>query len=558
MADEQERPDQAGGGAPQTGGRETPSGGYAAADGRDSRAQERPLREPRPVWRPPVDQGTATVFRRPPGVSGAIDPAARSAAGGTVEPRISLRPPTDPVHAQVFGKPDGVGSDGMLERMPGHAAGSTVPGDAASAAAEEQRLLSELADPWRDPDSPVGAGTPAVAAQSAPPVLDLVGRTTRRGESSRDAAAESSASRRLTVRETFFGRRLSWQAMAALGACVAAIALVGGVAGNYLAASTQSLTSNDVRLREAPPAEFAADNVIGEVADNVQPAVVNIQVTDANGMGEGSGIVIDDRGYILTNNHVVTMEGAAADDAVIEVVFPTGQRAEAQIVGTDPKTDLAVIKVDVQNPTVAQLGDSDEVEVGQQVIAIGSPLGLPKTVTQGIVSATNRAIALGGDSSEGGEVIDAIQTDTAINPGNSGGPLVDTRGAVIGINTLIFTQSGGSDGLGFAIPINEARRIAEALIRDGEVTHPAIGVNARTAVNGSLDGAEVVNVQADGPAERGGLREGDVVVQVGEREIHSADELVVAVRNAPAGEETTLTVVRDGNRVELKVTPEAR
>lgn len=514
-------------------------------------APGRPLREPRPLWRPSVDSSTAAVFSRPAGVSGPIDPAARSGHRPAGSAQTSVHPPTDPVHAQVFAKPPGLGEQDMLERVPGRTSGATVPPNASVAAAEEQRLLGEIADPWRNPTSPVGAGAPAVVPPAAPAVLDLSGG--ERARSGNDTRPE-----RLTVRETFFGRRLSWQAMSALGACVAAIALLGGVVGNYLADTSQMLTGNDVRLREAPPAEFAADNVIGEVANNVQPAVVNIQVTDAKGMGEGSGIVIDDRGYILTNNHVVTMEGAAAEDAEIEVVFPTGQRAAAQIVGTDPKTDLAVIKADVQNPTVAQLGDSDQVQVGQQVIAIGSPLGLPKTVTQGIVSATNRAIALGGDSSEGGEVIDAIQTDAAINPGNSGGPLVDTRGAVIGINTLIFTQSGGSDGLGFAIPINEAKRIAEALIKDGTVTHPAIGVNARTAVNGSLDGAEVVNVQSDGPAERGGLREGDVVVQVGDREIHSADELVMAVRNSPAGEEVTLTVVRDGGRVELKVRPEAR
>ena len=166
-------------------------------------------------------------------------------------------------------------------------------------------------------------------------------------------------------------------------------------------------------------------------------------------------------------------------------------------------------------------------------------------------------MALGKDASESGEVIDALQTDAAINPGNSGGPLVDTRGAVIGINTLIFSQSGGSDGLGFAIPINEAKRIAEALITDGKVRHATIGVNARTAANGSLDGAEVVNVVEGGPAQRGGMREGDVVVKVGDRDVHSSDELVVAVRNAGADADVPVTVVRDGGRVELTVKPVA-
>lgn len=498
-------------------------------------APRRPLRQPRKQWRPPVDKTTEEAFRRPPGVSGSSDLEESSREQNPIP-----APPRNAVHEQVFGRP--AGATDMLERIPGHASGED---DGAG-----ERDVAEMANPWRNPESVVEAGAPARREPPERPVLDLVGNRGR-------ASGDSDSPRKLGVREVFFGKRLSWQAVASVAAACAVIGLFGGAAGHLLAESSTSLTSNDVRLREAPPAQLSEDNVIGAVADEVQPAVVNIQVTSDSGMGEGSGMVIDDRGYILTNNHVVTMEGAAGPGAVIETVFPTGQRANAEIVGTDPKTDLAVIKVDVENLTVAQLGNSDEVEVGQQIIAIGSPLGLPKTVTQGIVSATDRAMALGQDASESGEVIDAIQTDAAINPGNSGGPLVDTRGAVIGINTMIFSQSGGSDGLGFAIPINEAKRIAESLITDGEVHHATIGVNARTAANGSLDGAEVVNVAEGGPAQRGGMREGDVVVKVGERDIHSSDELVVAVRNAGADGDVPITVVRDGGRVELSVRPEA-
>lgn len=499
--------------------------------------RHRPLKEPRPIQRPHVDGQIHAAFARPRGVDGWIDPGTRPQAGATSWHSRGTHARTDPVQAQAFGKPAHAAE--MLERQPG---GADVPTNPRAAADRERAEYDALFPAWRNPHSSVSPGDPGVSAEPQPEVLDLVGA----GESDK-----------LSLRETFFGRRLSWQAMAAMGVMAAVIGVLGGVVGNYLAATSQVLTSSDVHLREAPPAAVSEDNIVGEVANAVQPAVVNIQVTTPGGMGEGSGIVIDDRGYILTNNHVVTMEGAAGPDAEIEVVFSTGQRASAEIVGTDPLTDLAVIKVDADNLTVAQLGDSSKVEVGAQVIAFGSPLGLPKTVTSGIVSATQRAIALGGDSSERGEVIDAIQTDAAINPGNSGGPLVDTRGAVIGINTLIFTQSGGSDGLGFAIPINEARRIAETLITDGEVKHPSIGVNARTAENGSLDGAEVVNVQSESPAERAGIREGDVIVQMGDREVHSADELVVATRNSPAGQDTTVTVVRDGGRVELTIRPEA-
>lgn len=508
---------------------------------RDDRDRDRPLSTPRPLHRPAVDEATAEAFSRPAGESGPLAPPRR----GRYDSRIRTAPPADPVHAEVFGKPGG--ATDMLERIPGES-GGTAEGTAGEGS------VAASADPWRNPASAVIPGAPARTEPPAPPVLDLVGGRTTPGE---DADERDGAPRRLGVREVFFGRRLSWQSLATVGAVCAVIALVGGGAGYFLADSSTSLTSNDVHLRDAPESNASADNPIGDVANRVQPAVVNIQVTAEGGMGEGSGIVIDDRGYILTNNHVVTLEGQAGPGAEIETVFPTGQRAKASVVGTDPQSDLAVIKVDVDNLTVAQLGDSDAVEVGQPIIAIGSPLGLPKTVTQGIVSATHRAIALGNDSSENGDVIDAIQIDAAINPGNSGGPLVDMRGAVIGINTLIFSQSGGSDGLGFAIPINHAKGIAEKLITDGDIQHPSIGVNARTAANGSLDGAEIVNVADGSPAQRAGLREGDIVVSLGDRDIHSNDELVVAVRDAGIGEDTPVTVVRDGGRVDLTVRPEA-
>ncbi|NLD86184.1 MAG: trypsin-like serine protease, partial [Actinomycetales bacterium] len=397
-------------------------------------------------------------------------------------------------------------------------------------------------DPWRDPQAPVGLGAPAVEESTAPEPVDLT-------------ASDAPRAPRLSLSEALFERRLSRRALAGAAAVVAVVALAGGAVGAVVADSARVLTTSTVRIADAPDDASGPENTVGEVARRVQPAVVSIQVSTPSARGEGSGIVIDPQGYIVTNNHVATLDGAA-DRADIDVVFSDGSRAPAELVGTDPQTDLAVLKVtDVQNLTVAALGDSDDVEVGEQVIAIGSPLGLVRTVTEGIVSATQRPIALGEATSDGDVVIDAIQTDAAINPGNSGGPLIDGTGAVIGINTSIFTQSGGSIGLGFAIPVNDVRTIATSLMEDGSVRHATIGVNARKADNGSVEGAEIVNVRDGSPAKEAGLLEGDVVTKVGDRPVRSSDELVVAVRRAGADNDVPVEVIRNGSRVELTVRP---
>jgi len=230
-------------------------------------------------------------------------------------------------------------------------------------------------------------------------------------------------------------------------------------------------------------------------------------------------------------------------------VFPGNRRVPATIVGRDPETDLAVLKADVTGATVAQLGDSAKLQVGDSVIAIGSPLGLAGTVTTGIISATDRPVRLSGGGSDTNAVIDAVQTDAAINPGNSGGALVDATGAVIGINSAIRTlggESSGSIGLGFAIPINYARSIAQELIRSGKVVHSTIGVNAKSATDGTNDGAQVQNVVDGGPAAKAGIHEGDVITRVGTRAVGNADELVVAVQSHAVGESVSVTASRDG------------
>ena len=227
------------------------------------------------------------------------------------------------------------------------------------------------------------------------------------------------------------------------------------------------------------------------------------------------------------------------------------------IVGRDVRTDLAVVKVDkIENLTVSKLGNSDKLQIGEDVVAFGSPLGLDRTVTSGIVSAMNRPVPLKPDAeSDTDAVIDAIQTDAAINPGNSGGPLVNGKAEVVGVNTAGLVPGGGSIGLGFAIPINQALPIAKALIADGKVNHPQIGINASSVRNERVLGAQVRNVVAGGAADRAGVRENDVIISFNNRTIESADELTVAVRTSKIGEKVPFTYWRDGRTFKSTITP---
>ncbi|HEX5018666.1 MAG TPA: trypsin-like peptidase domain-containing protein [Actinomycetes bacterium] len=297
-----------------------------------------------------------------------------------------------------------------------------------------------------------------------------------------------------------------------------------------------------------------------EIADVVVPTVVALAVSGGGQVATGSGFVVDSAGYIATNNHVVS---AAGDDGTIVVTFSSGQRARATIVGRSPTYDLAVLKVDVDELSVATFGDSDQVKVGDPVVAVGAPLGLTGTVTSGIVSALDRPVT----TSEAGEAsyISAIQTDAAINPGNSGGPLVDGRGHVIGIATSIATLSGdsrsGNIGLGFAIPMNKARTIVQQLISDGEAEYPVVGVLLDLAYRGpgariQAEGQPGEAVTSGGPADVAGMEPGDLVVAVDGDRIGSPEEFVVQIRSRLPGDEVKLTVVRNGERFVLAVTLE--
>jgi S1-C subfamily serine protease len=291
---------------------------------------------------------------------------------------------------------------------------------------------------------------------------------------------------------------------------------------------------------------------VSDIAARVTPAVVSIQVQVGQSGDTGSGVVVDGgNGYIVTNNHVIS-SAAGVQGADIRAVFSDGSGSPARIVGRDPASDIAVLKVDKPGLVTATLGESKRVVVGDPVVAIGSPLGLAGTVTSGIVSALNRPVALSGEGSDTNAVISAIQTDAAINPGNSGGALVDATGAVIGINSAIASLGsagggqGGSIGLGFAIPIDTVKTIAQELISTGKAVHATLGVNTRSVTDGIKDGALVLNVEPNGPGAKAGIREQDVVIAVDGKPIGSSEELQVAVDAHKPGDTISIEVVRGG------------
>jgi serine protease Do len=267
--------------------------------------------------------------------------------------------------------------------------------------------------------------------------------------------------------------------------------------------------------------------------------------------GLGTGMIIDAQGHILTNHHV------AGGATKIEVVLSNGERYPAKLVGTDPKTDLAVIRISSKGPLpYVTFGDSDKVEVGEWVVAIGHPRGLDQTVTQGIISAKHRA-----GISDPGSYQDFLQTDAAINPGNSGGPLLNLRGEVIGVNAVIVSQSGGSEGIGFTIPSNMASYVSKALIAHGKVERGWLGVDtrdltpelAKTANVETLKGAFIADVVKGGPAEKAGLKKNDVVVAFAGKAIADSSMLRNAVAASPIGQAVRITIERNGKKEELSI-----
>ncbi|KIC68393.1 S1C family serine protease [Pseudarthrobacter phenanthrenivorans] len=336
-------------------------------------------------------------------------------------------------------------------------------------------------------------------------------------------------------------------------------------------------------------------NSITAAAVKASPSVVTISATSGSSGGTGSGIVLDDQGHILTNTHVVTLDGQTAN-ATLEIRTSDGKVLPAKLVGTDPLSDLAVIKVDdTSGLTPATLGDSSKLNVGDTAIAIGSPLGLTGTVTDGIVSTLNRTISVassaapkGGDNSQGGDqgfqfappgggqsqqntgegsiAINVIQTDAAINPGNSGGALVNTKGEIIGVNVAIAsagsgtsTSQSGNIGVGFSIPINNAKRVAQELINSGKASHGQLGVSVKAKASSGASsefsvGADVATVDPNSAAGKAGIKVGDVITKFNDLTIGEPNQLTAAVREQPAGSSVKITVQRGGKEQTFDVT----
>jgi len=334
------------------------------------------------------------------------------------------------------------------------------------------------------------------------------------------------------------------------------IALIaGGVGATIGRTSSSNISGNLVSTEDAVE---RAPGSIANLAARVIPGVVSISVSASAGSGTGSGFFLSSDGYVLTNNHVVE---AAATRGTISVAISTGKKYTAKIVGRDSSYDLAVLKIDVTGAPTLQLGDSEKVAVGDAVIAIGSPLGLAGTVTSGIISAKNRPVTTGSDSGES-SFINALQTDAAINPGNSGGPLVDATGAVVGVNSAIASLGSsaggqsGSIGLGFAIPINQAKKTAEQLIKTGSATYPIMGiaVDTRYTGTGALISSEANGVTAGGPADKAGLKAGDLIIEIDGVEVNTSDELIVAIRSRNVGDKVKIKFKRNAITREVTVT----
>ena len=319
----------------------------------------------------------------------------------------------------------------------------------------------------------------------------------------------------------------------------------------------------------------------GTVAQRVEPSVVTIQVSDGQTGGEGTGIIFDTEGHVVTNNHVAT--AATGSSAQIRIILSDGRVYQGKIAGTDPATDLAVIQIEnaPNDLTPATFGNSDDVKVGENVMAIGNPLGLSDTVTTGIISATDRPVTTQASESQQSQadpfgfnrgqqtqpdpvVTNALQTDAAINPGNSGGPLVNGNGEVLGINSSIASTSDGSGqagsiGLGFAIPGNEVKRVATELVQDGSAQHARLGVELGQDGTATVDGttrqaAVVANVPSGTAAEQAGIKAGDAITAVDGDAVSGAESLTAQIRSRAPGQQVQLTVVRDGKQQTITAT----
>ncbi|KUI26172.1 serine protease [Mycobacterium sp. IS-1496] len=444
--------------------------------------------------------------------------------------------PVDPATQRAFGRPDGVqGAFAAPERRrdqgeytPTNQSPGPVLDDVFGHPAADDD--SDAAEPW-----PPQAETPPPAAVAQ--------------------AAPVPAGPKLGLIDVLFSGKVSRPALVLLGVLALVVGLAGGWMGSRTASIIEAFSIPKVNVSDTVR-DGEAEGRFTKVADAVADSVVTIEAVSDQSGSQGSGVVVDGRGYIVTNNHVV--EEAASDTKKwkLSVIFNDGKTVPAHVVGRDPVTDLAVLKVNnVDHLTVARLGDSNRLRVGQEVIAAGAPLGLRSTDTQGIISALNRAVRLSAERSGEDIVISAVQTDAAINHGNSGGPLINMNAEVIGINAAGKSLSDSASGLGFAIPVNEMKHVVETLMRDGVIAHPTLGLTAQSVSDTSSAGAKVTEVKQGEPAERAGIKDGDVVVKIGDREVGDLDGFVVAVRQLEIGKGTPVEILREGKPMTLTVEP---
>ena len=406
-------------------------------------------------------------------------------------------------------------TDGSAWRRPG----SERAGDARPA--ESPWWSDALADPWRDPDAP------AVVLRTNPP-----------------GAAQPPTE----PPETAPPRR----PMAGFMAMAIVVALLAGALGGtlgYVFALRHGGPRADTTLGgstggTAPLAQRSPDTLAAAVR-RVLPSVVTIQVTSPDGTSLGSGFVVSPDGYLITNDHVVS-----GSTGPVKVTFSDSSAGTAKIVGSDPESDVAVLRVDRTGLTPVEFADSDRVAVGDPVLAVGSPLALSNTVTSGIVSALDRTIEA-GETGGPTRYYAAIQTDASVNHGNSGGPLVDTAGRVIGVNSVIKSvaaseDEAGSIGLAFAVPINQAKRVAQDIIDTGRARRTVIGAQIENSYHNPAGGVRLSSVVAGGPAAHAGLRAGDVVVRIGGHPLEDPSDLIAMVRKFAPGSRVTVEYRRDG------------
>ncbi len=551
-----------------------------------------PYGEPGP-WAPapPVQHPAATPAH---GVPMGVAPAAPEAVAGPGAPPAA--PAATPAHGVPMSAPAvapeaaaGLGAPPAASASPAHGVPMSAPAAAPEAAAGPGALpAAPAATPAHGvPTSPSPATPQAVAGPGTPPAAPAATPAHGLPMSAPPAAPEPAPAPQDAPAAGPWARYDPWAAPAAVaplqqadpveedvkrrrgrrrralvgGALV--IALMSGVGGGVV--GVQLERNGGIGAVELPQAGVEApdrdpDSVAG-IAAQALPSVVTLHVSGGGKAGTGTGFVLDDRGHILTNDHVVEPAGKNGD---ITVTFHSGDTAEATVVGRDSGYDLAVVRVKgVRGLTPLPLGNSDNVQVGDPVVAIGAPFDLAGTVTSGIISARERPITAGGENGDGSDVsyVDALQTDAPINPGNSGGPLLDGKGRVVGINSAIRSADGGLDpeggqsgsiGLGFAIPINQGKRVAEELIEHGKATHPVIGITldmeyggdgARVAAEGSDGGPPV---STGGPGAKAGIRPGDVITEVDGRPVHSGEELIVKTRAHRPGDRLELTLERNG------------